>query len=65
MARTLYDYQAAEDDELSFDSDDLITNIEKIHEGWYKGSITYKDGRKREGLFPANYAKLLNDFSEY
>lgn len=65
MARTLYDYEAAEDDELSFDVDDLITNIEKIHEGWYKGSITYKDGRKQEGLFPANYVKLLNDSSEY
>lgn len=65
MARTLYDYQAAEDDELSFDVDDLITNIEKIHQGWYKGSITYKDGRKQVGLFPANYVKLLNDSSEY
>lgn len=65
MARTLYDYQAAEDDELSFDVDDFITNIEKIHEGWYKGSITHKDGRKQVGLFPANYVKLLNDSSEY
>lgn len=65
MARTLYDYQAAEGDELSFDVDDLITNIEKFDEGWYKGSITYKDGRKKEGLFPANYVKLLNDSSEY
>lgn len=64
MARTLYDYQAAETDELSFDVDDLITNIEKIDQGWYKGTIT-KDGMKRVGLFPANYVKLLNDLGEY
>lgn len=64
MARTLYDYTAAEADELSFDVDDLITNIEKIHQGWYKGTIT-KDGVKRVGLFPANYVKLLNDLGEY
>lgn len=65
MARTLYDYQAAEPDELSFDVDDLITNIEKIDVGWYKGIITYKDGHKKLGLFPSNYVKLLNDSSEY
>lgn len=61
MARTLYDYEAGEPDELSFDVDDLITNIEKIDVGWYKGMITYKNGQKRVGLFPANYVKLLND----
>lgn len=29
-AIALYDYQAADDDELSFDPDDRITNIEKV-----------------------------------
>lgn len=65
MARTLYDYEAAEDDELSFDVDDLITNIEKIDSGWYKGTITSRDGSKKVGLFPANHVKLLNDDGEY
>lgn len=65
MARTLFDYDAAEDDELSFDIDELITNIEKIDVGWYRGIITSKNGSKREGLFPANYVKLLNDDGEY
>lgn len=65
MARTLYDYQAAEDDELTFDVDDLITNIEKVDPGWYKGVITYKNGTKKEGLFPANHVRLLNDTSEH
>lgn len=65
MARTLFDYQAQEGDELSFDVDDLITNIEKVDSGWYKGTITYKNGKKQVGLFPANYARLLNDTGEY
>lgn len=64
MARTLYDYQAAEADELSFDVDELITNIDKIDSGWYKGSIV-QGGTKKTGLFPANYVKLLNDNGEY
>ena len=64
MARTLYDYTAAEDDELSFDVDDLITNIEKVDKDWYRGTIT-KGGRRYFGLFPAIYAKLLNDTGEY
>lgn len=64
MARTLYDYQANEDDELTFDVDDLITNIDKVDKDWYKGTIT-KANRKVEGLFPANYVRLLNDSSDY
>lgn len=64
MARTLYDYQAAEDDELTFDVDDLITNIDKVSEEWYRGTIA-KAGRQVTGLFPANYVKLLNDSSVY
>lgn len=65
MARTLYDYQAAEDDELSFDVDELITNIEKLDAGWYKGTMTNDRGDKRVGLFPANYVRLLNESDEY
>lgn len=64
MARTLYDYKATEEDELSFDVDDLITNIEKIDPGWYKGVIT-RGSKRQEGLFPANHVKLLNDSDEY
>lgn len=29
-AIAMYDYQAAADDEISFDPDDLITHIEKV-----------------------------------
>ncbi|KFM80081.1 Src substrate protein p85, partial [Stegodyphus mimosarum] len=36
-AVALYDYQAADSDEISFDPDDIITNIEMIDEGWWRG----------------------------
>ncbi|XP_073478295.1 drebrin-like protein isoform X1 [Aquarana catesbeiana] len=54
-ARALYDYQAADDTEISFDPDDLITHIERIDDGWWRGygpSGNY-------GMFPANYVELL------
>ncbi|XP_020778264.1 src substrate cortactin isoform X2 [Boleophthalmus pectinirostris] len=51
-AVALYDYQAAGDDEISFDPDDIITNIEMIDEGWWRGVC-----RGAYGLFPANYVE--------
>ena len=32
-AVAIYDYQAADDDEITFEPDDLITDIEQIDEG--------------------------------
>uniref|UniRef100_A0A667ZNR8 Cortactin n=1 Tax=Myripristis murdjan TaxID=586833 RepID=A0A667ZNR8_9TELE len=52
-AVALYDYQAAGDDEISFDPDDIITNIEMIDEGWWRGVC-----RGVYGLFPANYVEV-------
>ncbi|KAG1929464.1 drebrin-like a isoform X2 [Pimephales promelas] len=54
-ARALYDYQAADDTEISFDPDDIITGIEMIDEGWWRGYGP--DGHN--GMFPANYVELL------
>ncbi|XP_026870278.2 src substrate cortactin isoform X4 [Electrophorus electricus] len=55
-AVALYDYQAAGDDEISFDPDDIITNIEMIDEGWWRGVC-----RGAYGLFPANYVENEQD----
>lgn len=41
-------------DEISFDPDDIITDIEMVHEGWWRGRC-----HNHFGLFPANYVKLL------
>ncbi|XP_072244338.1 drebrin-like b isoform X2 [Leuresthes tenuis] len=54
-ARALYDYQAADDTEISFDPDDVITGIEMIDEGWWRGYGP--DGHF--GMFPANYVELM------
>ncbi|XP_038560626.1 drebrin-like b isoform X2 [Micropterus salmoides] len=54
-ARALYDYQAADDTEISFDPDDIITGIEMIDEGWWRGYSP--DGHF--GMFPANYVELI------
>lgn len=55
MARALYDYQAADETEISFNPDDVITNVDQIDEGWWQGLAP--DGTY--GLFPANYVELL------
>ncbi|XP_069034438.1 drebrin-like b isoform X5 [Embiotoca jacksoni] len=54
-ARALYDYQAADDTEISFDPDEIITGIEMIDEGWWRGYNP--DGHF--GMFPANYVELM------
>ncbi|XP_066998745.2 drebrin-like protein B [Anabrus simplex] len=55
-ARALYDYQAADPTEITFDPGDIITHIDQIDEGWWQG--LGPDGTF--GLFPANYVELIN-----
>lgn len=45
---------AEADDEISFNPDDVIINIEMIDEGWWKGQC-----HGRVGLFPAAYVELI------
>ncbi|XP_050435671.1 drebrin-like protein isoform X2 [Adelges cooleyi] len=54
-AEALYDYQAADDTEISFDPGDIICHIDQIDQGWWQG--LGPDGTF--GLFPANYVQLL------
>lgn len=54
-AVALYDYQAADETEISFDPGQVITNIDQIDVGWWQG--LGPDGSY--GLFPANYVELL------
>ena len=44
---------AADDDELTFDPEEVITNIEQIDPGWWRGTC-----RGKTGIFPANYVEL-------
>ncbi|KAM7190625.1 hypothetical protein V8F20_009642 [Naviculisporaceae sp. PSN 640] len=52
-ATAQYDYEAAEDNELSFPEGAKITNLEFPDEDWWFGH--YKGA---SGLFPANYVEL-------
>jgi len=52
-ATGLYDYEAAEDNELSFPEGAKITNVEFPDEDWWSG-----EHGGRSGLFPANYVQL-------
>ncbi|XP_056603349.1 drebrin-like protein B isoform X2 [Triplophysa dalaica] len=53
--RALYDYQAEDDTELSFEPGDIISDVETIDKAWWRGSS--EDGR--QGLFPANYVETI------
>ena len=55
-ARAMYEYKARRDDELSFPSGALITNvsIQKPDAGWWRGDY----GGKRCHWFPANFTQL-------
>ncbi|KAL8690692.1 MAG: hypothetical protein Q9218_003919 [Villophora microphyllina] len=52
-ATALYDYDAAEDNELSFPENAKITGIEFPDDDWWSGEYAGK-----HGLFPANYVEL-------
>ncbi|XP_077297397.1 actin binding protein 1 [Arctopsyche grandis] len=55
MARALYDYQAADESEITFDPGDIISHIDQIDEGWWQGL----GPQGVFGLFPANYVELI------
>lgn len=50
----LYDYAAADDDEVSFSEGDVIVNVEIIDAGWMTGTVK-KTGET--GMLPANYVE--------
>ncbi|WEW58544.1 actin binding protein [Emydomyces testavorans] len=52
-ATALYDYEAAEDNEIGFPEGAKIINIEFPDEDWWHGEYNGKGG-----LFPANYVQL-------
>ncbi|TDZ12730.1 Drebrin-like protein B [Colletotrichum spinosum] len=54
-ATALYDYEAAEDNELSFPENATINDLEFPDEDWWFGSYG-----GRQGLFPANYVQVDN-----
>lgn len=54
-AVAIYDYQAADKTEISFDPNDLIGFIEKVDVGWWHGVVLSGKYAGQRGLFPHNH----------
>uniref|UniRef100_A0A8C8SSE3 Nebulin n=1 Tax=Pelusios castaneus TaxID=367368 RepID=A0A8C8SSE3_9SAUR len=54
--RAMYDYMAADADEVSFKDGDAIVNVQAIDEGWMYGTVQ-RTGKT--GMLPANYVEVV------
>lgn len=52
--RAVYDYTAADEDEVSFQDGDLIVDVQQIDEGWMYGRV---ERTGQQGMLPANYVE--------
>ena len=52
----VYDYTAADDDEISFVEGDSILNVEVIDEGWMTGTV---ERTGDSGMLPSNYVERV------
>ena len=55
--KALYDYTAADKDEISFKENDIIVNCQKVDEGWMTGTV---QKTLQWGMLPANYVERIN-----
>ncbi|ENN72763.1 hypothetical protein D910_08242 [Dendroctonus ponderosae] len=56
--RAMYDYEAQDEDEVSFQDGDLIVNVSSIDRGWMTGEVQ-RTGQV--GMLPANYVQQANN----
>ncbi|KAI1721558.1 nebulin repeat domain-containing protein [Ditylenchus destructor] len=55
--KALYDYTAADKDEISFRENDVIVSCQKVDEGWMTGTV---QRTMQWGMLPANYVEKIN-----
>lgn len=55
--KAMYDYEAQDEDEVSFLENDLIINVSSIDGGWMTGEVQ-RTGQV--GMLPANYVQLAS-----
>lgn len=56
-AKALYDFEAAEENEITFAAGDIIVLLDTGHEAWWSGKNLSND---RTGLFPVNFVEKLD-----
>lgn len=56
MYQALYDYAAADDDEVTFVEGDIIINGEIIDDGWMTGTV---QSTGEHGMLPSNYVEEM------
>ncbi|XP_027033423.1 LIM and SH3 domain protein 1-like [Tachysurus fulvidraco] len=54
--RAIYDYAAADEDEVSFADGDVIVDVQQIDEGWMFGRV---ERTGKQGMLPANYVEAI------
>ncbi|XP_061080295.1 LIM and SH3 domain protein 1-like isoform X2 [Conger conger] len=54
--RAVYDYTAADNDEVSFVDGDVVLDVQQIDEGWMYGRVQ-RTGE--QGMLPANYVEAM------
>ncbi|NXQ29274.1 LASP1 protein, partial [Alaudala cheleensis] len=54
--RAVYDYTAADEDEVSFQDGDTIINVQQIDDGWMYGTV---ERTGDTGMLPANYVEAI------
>ncbi|XP_060795784.1 LIM and SH3 domain protein 1-like [Neoarius graeffei] len=54
--RAIYDYAAADEDEVSFADGDVIVDVQQIDEGWMFGRV---ERTGQQGMLPANYVEAI------
>ncbi|XP_066554484.1 LIM and SH3 domain protein 1 isoform X2 [Amia ocellicauda] len=54
--RAVYDYVAADEDEVSFQDGDMILDVQQIDEGWMYGRV---ERTGQQGMLPANYVETI------
>uniref|UniRef100_A0A5S6QQL9 LIM and SH3 domain protein F42H10.3 n=1 Tax=Trichuris muris TaxID=70415 RepID=A0A5S6QQL9_TRIMR len=57
VVRALYDYNAADSDEVTFKEGDLIVNCQSVDQGWMTGTVQ-RTGKW--GMLPANYVERVH-----
>lgn len=59
-AIAMYDYDATEENELSFREGDIIWGIEPVSDEWWNGKVGYGAEEMGPGLFPGGSLVFFN-----